>query len=232
MRSLRFWLILFCIVWISNSFSQQVKRIRRPYVLLDIENYANVKLGDELLIYRIGDSEESVTIAKVEVVRIVGNDCAVKILAESQTTPIQLGDRFMALGGASEKKGPEQPPERRPTTQMQYRPSRSHWLSYVAITAGLISGGLGYYFYYEAEQASKEIPVSYEHQAELADRIRRYDNQSNFSCYLGGGLIAFGVIHYLFTHNRPVIQDHTFNIEPIQEKGYYGMRIQFALKLP
>lgn len=232
MRSLRFWLVLFCFVWIGNSFSQQVKRIRRPYVLVDIENYSNVKLGDELLIYRIGDSGESVTIAKVEVVRIVGNDCAVKILAESQTTPIQVSDRFMAVGGVSEKQSLEQPTGRRPTTQMQYRPSRSHWLSYVAITAGLISGGLGYYFYYEAEQASKENPVSYEHQAELDDRIRRYDNQSNFSCYLGGGLIAFGVIHYLFTHNRPVVRDRAFNIEPIQKKGYYGMRIQFALKLP
>ena len=232
-RSLGYWLVLGCLIWTGSGYSQQVTRIRRPYILINIASTSDLKKGDQLFLYRVGDSGHPLVVGRIEVVRIQGNNCAAKILSEDRKNPIELNDRLMVQGDMSVMRSMGQREESGlQSGQIRYTPRRSHWISYASITAGLISTGLGYYFYNEAELYSKITPISYEHQAELADDIRRYDNQSNFSYYLGGGLIAFGVIHYLITHNKPVYRNQAFHIAPVQKKGYYGMGVQFALKRP
>lgn len=231
-RSLGYWLVLGCLIWTGSGYAQRVTRIRRPYILIDIGSTSDVKKGDQLFLYRIGDAGHPLVVGRIEVVRIQGNNCAAKILSEDRKNPIDLNDRLMVQGDMSVMRDMGQSTGGRQPAQMRYTSRRSHWLSYVTITAGLISSGLGYYFYNEAEHYSKIQPSSPEREAELADNVRKYDNQSNFSTYLGGGLIAFGVVYYLITRDRPVSRDQAFYITPIQKKGYYGMGVQFALKRP
>lgn len=230
-------IIAICIALLCSSFtfSQEVTRVKRPYILIDVAEGEGVKIGDEMNIYRLDAAGNPVITARVEIVTFRGSRCGAKIIVEDDQFMIQTGDRLLMpyendIRQQLIQRGP--PSTEPPTTQYRYNYGRSHWLSYVTITAGLISGGLGYYFYNEAEDLSNVQPLSLEHQYELAEEIRKYDNQSNFSVGLGGGLIAFGVLHYFLTRNKPPNPNQIFTLHPVQKRGVMGMGLQFALKKP
>ena len=233
MKALKFFLILSCLIWVGSGFSHQVTRIVRPYILLDIEKTSNVKIGDQLFLYRMGDDGQAGVIGKVQVVRIQGTDCGARILFEDEENPIQLGDRLMTIGETAVKQSATPSTTRAQTPSGRvFQPRNNQWISFAAVGAGLVAAGLGYHYYWEAEQLSKISPVKHQHQAELQNTVRQYDNRSNFSTYLGGGLIVFGVVHYFITRNRPVAQRQAINIQTIQKKDYLGVGVQLALKKP
>ncbi len=231
----RILLIICTAVVLSQSiFAQEVTRVKRPYVLIDIGQEEGVKVGDEMNLYRLDAAGNPIRTARIEIITFRGTRCGAKIIVENDQYMIRNGDRLLMPYETEIRSKMVQRSRTNPQamSSYQYRPSRSHWLSYVSITAGLISGGLGYYFYNEADELSNIEPMSLEHQSELAEDIRKYDNQSNFSAGLGGGLVAFGVLHYFLTRNKPANPNQVFTWHPVQQKGMVGMGVQFALKKP
>ena len=138
MKTFRFLLMVLLWVGTSEGLTQQVVRIRRPYILIQIDDMTDIKVGDERFLYRTSSTGELQPVAKVEFILIRDNQYAAKIISENRSSPVELGD-VLSEGLPKQQ---ETAIRSRPKTKPRVRvgPRRSQWLSFVTIGAGLVSG--------------------------------------------------------------------------------------------
>ena len=92
MKHLKYIILLVCFVFASSVFSQKIIKVKKPYVLIDISRESGYRVGDELLVYHPGEEDEDKLVGVVELVVFKADECAAKIIKESVSTKIQVGD--------------------------------------------------------------------------------------------------------------------------------------------
>jgi|GEM_PF-2371560 len=218
--------------------AQQVVRVNRPYILIDVASRENIHVGEVYRLYR-WEGQTAVVTGKIEALVFRAEHCAFKITEENSNNKIKAGDWLLrpdealpqALAGPAEESGAIDP-MMNAAPQAELRSSRRnrHWLSWLTIGAGVVAGGYAYHNWDQAEAASEIEPISAEHYARLVDDVRRYDKNTNFFSGLSGGMIALGVVHYFLTRNTPEIQAGPVAIAPVSSKSNLGVGVKLALR--
>ncbi len=222
--------VLFVLLLTGTLFSQEIVRINRPYALVNLNENSGVKVGDEMLVSRNLPDGTVIKVARVQVLLFRDNNCAVKIISENTNYPLEEGDTLTLPSSASLRRQPAQQQGSNQSRNIQMGPMRDQWLSYVSVSAGLVLGGLSYYFFDQAEQTEDTMPTSQEHYNELVDKVEKYDTRSNICMGVGAGLIVYGVVRYFVVrHDLRLADQGTFRITPIRKSNVAGIGIEFAL---
>ncbi len=233
MKHLKYVILGLCFVFTSSVFSQKIIKVKRPYVLIDISRDSGYQIGDECLVYHPIEGGEDKLVGVVELMAYKENQCAAKIIKESTTMDIQEGDIIAPYQKSGDKTG-KTVKKSTPSGTVSSTPSRyafqdkSQLPSYLSFAAGIVSWGVSYYYYNEAEKASNTYHVLEEHDS-LVDKTRKYDNISNFCMGLGGGLVAYSVINYLLTRRANIQMSENVSIVPVHKRDYFGMGITVNL---
>jgi len=228
MKHLKYIILLVCFVFASSVFSQKIVKVKKPYVLIDISRESGYRVGDELLVYHPGEEDEDKLVGLVELITFKGDECAAKIIKESVTTKIQVGDVIKPYQTSTPKKDKGRA-STRPSTPPSYGLQKKSQLpSYLSLTAGIISCSVGYYYYNEAEKNTQVIPASDEYES-LKDETRRFDNTANFCFGLGGGLVAYGIVNYILTYRTNIRINQRVSVMPVHKRDFFGMGLTVNL---
>jgi len=230
--------VLVCLSFNGSVSGQTVVKVKDPYILLEIGKDTDVQKDDILYIYRYDNTGKPAVVAKVQVVAMRKDLCAVKVLKKSSQYPVQPGD--LVRKPAQQTITPQQdrtfeitPKEQSaappPSSQPVYRPQKIKPLTYAAFSAGLVISGLGYYYYDQAGITSTQKPSTSEEWERLQNLTDKYDNRANICLYAGGGLVAFSIIHYLLTRTPPAVTHASQGIIPVTRPGYSGLSYKLPL---
>lgn len=233
MNRFRYLFLVFCLICSSSVFSQKVVKVKRPYVLVEMSKRKDFKVGDQLLVFRSGFDSEDKLIGLIKILVFKNNQCATEIVKENTTDHIQVGDYVVKYRKKISSKRDEKPAESviRGSDQFSIDPVqyKSQWPSYFSFTVGLISSGIGYYYFNEAEKSSIKFHSTQEEHDQLVKDTRKFDNRANFCYGLGGGLIVYGVINYFITRHYNKKYFENFSIVPVQKGDYYGIGLRICL---
>ncbi len=207
-----------------SVYSQEITRIVKSHVLINTDESSGLKPGNKVSVFRKIPTGEEKKIGKLEIVMFKEGKCVGKIISESPRYKISVGD-YIGLPQIVKAKA------------KSYSGENKQLLSYLSIGTGIIACGLGYYFYDQADQSYEDYLVAKtsSEQMRLQDKTSNYDNKSNFSFGIGGGLIVFGVINYLVTrHNNstPTYYENPVSFYPIHQNGCVGMGVHLSLNRP
>lgn len=200
---------------------QNIERVSRMHVLVDIDHTSGLKVGDRMKVLRKLDSSEMQEVGEIKVVMFKGGKTVGKILSEVSPYRIEIGDIVDWMGA-------------KPSVGIN-----RNLLSYLSIGTGLVACGLGYYFYDQADQYYNDygFATTIQEKKRLQDKTVTYDNRSNFSFGVGGGLLAFGVIYYILNHRieskpPPTEEEIPLSLYPIHKKGLTGIGLQLSFNPP
>jgi len=234
MKHLKYVILGLCFIFASSVLSQTIIKVKKPYVLIDISRDSEYEIGDQCLVYHPMEGEEDKLVGVVELMVYKEDQCAAKIIKESVSMKIQEGDIITPYEKVGE--GKEQEVEKSTpsgtisSTQSRYAfQEKSQLPSYLSFAAGIVSWGVSYYYYNEAEKASNTYHTSIEEHNSLVDKTRKYDNISNFCMGLGGGLVAYSVINYLLTHRANIQMSENVLVVPVHKRDFFGMGITVNL---
>ncbi len=233
MKHFRYLMLILCFIFTSSVFSQKIIKVKKPYVLIDISKNSGYQIGDEFLVYHpIADGEDKL-VGVVELMVFKSDQCAAKIIKESITTEIQVGDIVTPYQKSGEEKVPyindNETSSTSASIQSRFAFQRKSQLpSYLSFSAGMISFGISYFYYNEAEKNSTKYHLPDEHD-QLVDETRKFDNISNFCLGLGGGLIAYSIINYMLTRRANIRMNERVSVVPVHKRDYYGMSLTFDL---
>ncbi len=217
MKSLKYIIVLLAILLSDIAYPQKIVRIVKSHVLIDTNKTSGLKIGNKVNVFRKLKSGQMINNGKLKIVMFKQGKTVGKIISQHPKYKITVGDIISI-------------PERK---EGVYSPT----LSYLSIGAGLIACGLGYYYYDQADQMYTDYVAA----STLRERDRlynktssTYDNNSNFSYGIGGGLIAFGIIYYFINRNiepppTPPTTQKPVSISPIHKPHYVGMGINICL---
>jgi hypothetical protein len=238
MRSL-FW-VLTLFFGVGAGFSQTVVKIMRPYILIDNTTISSLKVGDNAIVVRSLEDggEKKVATAKVMVFR--EGKFAARIVSKEKREKIRIGDLVrmddlaaVSRGNVSERgqtaplTGGGKNRQQNPATY-SFSKGGNPLPAYLSFSAGVISCGLGSYFYYQAGRLSKD-PVPLVDYANVVGDVRQYDKQANFCFGLGIGLITYGIAHYLWVKIADSKADQRVSLYNPQKDDYVGIGFQLSL---
>lgn len=232
-------LLLVSCLWLQIPCeAQQVVRVNRPYILVDVASKDNVHVGEVYRLYR-WVAQTAVVTGKIEALVFRAEHCAFKITQENEKQKIKIGDWLLrpgeslpqTLSGPQEQHAAGRPVATKKST-LHNSPHPRRWITWTAMGAGVVSSGLAYYFWDRADDLARKTGQTSdpEYYNFLASEVRRYDRNSNFCTGLGAGMIAFGVVHYLLTRQAPEIQAGPVAILPMPAAGNPGVGLTFAFK--
>ena len=229
MKHLKYIILLVCFVFASSVFSQKIIKVKKPYVLIDISRESGYRVGDELLVYHPGEEDEDKLVGVVELVVFKADECAAKIIKESVSTKIQVGDVVAPYRTSAQNKDKPRVSSR-PSTPSRYGlQKKSQMPSYVTLTAGIISCSVGYYYYNEAEKNSRVVPAGLEEYENLKDETKKFDNTANFCFGLGGGLVVYGIVNYILTYRTNIRINQRVSVMPVHKRDFFGMGLTVNL---
>jgi len=225
------------VFFLQPALAQTVIKVN-PYVLLKFDKGFDAQKGDILYIYRNLENGKRVVVAKVSVMAVKKDLCAVKIIKKSKRHPLALGDLAKKPSSgispeideqtfASVKKEQNRPAS---VSIINSSENRNHLITYLTASAGLVISGLGYYYYDQAGITASQhysTTTEYENLVILTDK---YDKRANYCFYIGGGLIAAGLLHYFLTNSTGYYPSTaSYNIMPVTSPGFSGLSIAIPL---
>ncbi|MCD6116506.1 hypothetical protein J7K93_05795 [bacterium] len=226
------------VFFLQPALAQTVIKVKDPYVLLKFDKGFDAQKGDILYIYRNLENGKRVVVAKVSVMAVKKDLCAVKIIKKSKRHPLALGDLAKKPSSgispeideqtfASVKKEQNRPAS---VSIINSSENRNHLITYLTASAGLVISGLGYYYYDQAGITASQhysTTTEYENLVILTDK---YDKRANYCFYIGGGLIAAGLLHYFLTNSTGYYPSTaSYNIMPVTSPGFSGLSIAIPL---
>lgn len=234
MKHFRYVILGVCFVFTSSVFSQTIIKVKNPYVLIDISENSGYQIKDQFLVYHPIEGEEDKLVGVVELMAFREDQCAAKIIKESVSTKIQEGDIVSPYQVANKEKMQKDKPTESSqkissSTSPYHFQQKSQLPSYLFFTAGLISCGVSYYYYNEAEKTATTYHTSQEEHDSLVDEARKYDKISNFCLGLGGGLIAYSVVNYFLTRRANIKMSRRISVVPVHKRDFYGMGLSINL---
>jgi hypothetical protein len=182
-------LIIVFTLLITNGYSQQILKIIKNYVLIDINASSGFKKGDKINVIRKMGYSDSQKIGTVQIVKFELGKCAAKIVSEySKKNKIRVGDliempetkdefdidyifndiddsKSLQLSSKGKNVTNQTPKKKRPVPK-KYPVSKvtiykpDHTFSILMFGAGIIASGLGYYFYSQADQTYSEYQAA------------------------------------------------------------------------
>ena len=208
---MRYSKILFSLVLIlilqNSIYPQEVLKIHKNYVLINIGQDSGLKPGNKLPLLRRLYTGKIVQVGNVIVIEFHGDKCVGKVYPLKPQYHIKVGD---FLGTPNIKKG------------------RSNLLSYSLIGAGLLAAGGAFLFHTQANQtfSDYEAAKTTEDATRLYDETASFDKKAQISLGITGGLVVAGVITYLLKHTRkPSHSNYSFSVEPDQRRAYAGFKL-------
>jgi len=238
MRLKIFVIFIISAFYLQSGWTQTVIKIKDPYVLLQFDKDFKVQKGDILYIYRTLENGKPAVVAKVSVMAVKKDLCAVKIIKKSKQYPVLTGDLVKKPARGISPQTEEQTfaaaeKEQNQITSvpvMTNSEPRNHLVTYLTVSAGLVVSGLGYYYYDQAGITASQHYTTITEYDNLVILTDKYDKRANYCFYIGGGLIAAGLLHYFITNS---IDHHpstaTYNVTPVTSSGYSGLSITIPL---
>lgn len=235
MRPVKLSLLLTMIVAVA-AFPQKITKINRPYVLIDVSASSGVAVGNKLNVVRqIGPGQEK-TIGKVEIVVFKQGKCAGKIISETSSYPMRVGDQIQLQQAATNqpkttKRSTASTPTYRAASSANYLPT------YLSVAAGVAAFGASYYYWDQAEQSAKSYDAmsmsdkSNNHDSIEKD-LKKYDALSNSFGAVGGALITAGIAYYLFNRSSVSSLSSNIDVQPIYASNYKGMNLSLSFNHP
>lgn len=218
--------ILFILPNVSFSQHQITKRIEN-YVLLNINNDDGYNIGNVFKVYRNILTDAKREIGQIQIVKFQAGKCACKIIYENINDPISVGD-FIIINEKSII--PPKTDLKHPV--MNFAKKESKILPYLSVGLGLLSAGIGYYYY----DLSLKTYTEYESAYTTNDAVRLYDetieyyNKSKICFGVGGGLAILGILYSIFDKPHPVQkQENYFSLKPINMPNTFGFSFQICL---
>lgn len=220
--------------------AQQVVRVNKPYVLIDVSAKDNIRIGETYRLYRwVG--QNAVLTGKIQALVFRDKHCAFKIIEESGLHPIHPDDWLLkpgevlpqSLAGPQEQNAAGRPSAMRKSSP-QYRSSgfSSRWITWSAVGAGVVSGALAYYFWDRADDfvvktGQAETQREYDY---FVEEVHLNDRNSNFCTGLSAGLLVFGTVHYFLTRHAPSFEAGSVAVTPSVPLSRPGVGLTFALR--
>jgi len=231
---------LFLVFFTQNLLkAQTVVKVKDPYLLIRVDDNTGVNKGDIFYIYRLSDRGKPIVVAKVSVVAVRKDMCAVKVLKKSKKLSILPGDLIKKADKSIsriddsvsyEQTGTEESASGQSSISTNIvNPSFNRTLSYVAFSAGVAVSALGYYFYDQAGLTASQKPATMDEYYNLQTLTYKYDKRANYCFYVGGGLIAFSIINYLIINHKANRLNSAYIFTPVSRPGYSG--ISFSVPL-
>jgi hypothetical protein len=216
MKSLKYIIVLLAILLSDMSYSQKIVRMVKSHVLIDMNKTSGLKIGNKVNVFRKLESGQMINNGKLKIILFKEGKTVGKIISQNPKYKIAVGDII--------------------SIQKRTKSASSHTLSYLSIGTGLIAFGLGYYYYDQADQmyADYVAASTLQERDRLYNKTSTYDNNSNFSYGIGGGLIAFGIIYYFINRSNeppptPPTTEKSLSISPIYKYNYVGMGVNICL---
>ncbi|MBN2416381.1 hypothetical protein JXO52_11095 [bacterium] len=211
-----------CLAFAAIAPAQEVTRVNRPYLLLDLPETSGVSAGAVLPLERHLPSGARVTVGSVKLLFYRDTISVALILDEDQFLSIQEGDRLqlhpLRTSGSGSVRG------------SFAAAAASPWVSYTAAGLGLVSGGLAWFYYEKAAEAASTTPESLSHYLRLSRKVTAYDNRSNLFQGVGAGFFVFSALHYFFIRDsRPVTHETATAVITGQREGTVFAGLQVAI---
>lgn len=223
--------LLFVMIAIVAAFPQKITKVNRPYVLIDISASSGVSVGDKMDVIRQIGPGQTKNIGKVEIVVFKRGKCAGKIISETSSYPIRVGDQIQLKSVAAAPK--------RTTPKLSYKPagSANYIPTYISVAAGVAALGVSYYYWDQAEQSAKDYEaMSYTNKQinylSTSQDLNKYDNLSNSFRVAGGCLIFGGVAYYLWTRSHTSTLSSTIDVQPVYASNYKGLNFSLSFNHP
>jgi hypothetical protein len=198
--------------------SQTIQKIEKRYALIELKTSSDVKVGDEVNVFRSPKAGIKTQVGRLKIIKIVQNKGVGRIIMEKSGYKISVGD-FIG------------------TTQTVFSITHDKYYTYVPIGAGLLAGGLSYYFHSSANHAYKDYKsaLNPSDAAFLYDKTIKLDKKSQVGLGIGVGFIAVGIVYSCVTRNHsPLNMGNALSISTCYRHECsgitLGMNFNFSLK--
>jgi hypothetical protein len=217
------------------AFSQKIIRIYKSYVLLNVYQYFGLEVNDIVSVYRKSHSVQNMYIGLIKIIKFQAGMCAAKIISERQDKEISLGDFIDIKTFNNDNNFWKEFWDKWETTS--YEKKSNHPFTILCIMSGAMLSWAGYNFLKKADDiyTKYEVAKTSKDAIHLFDKTLNYDKYSNVSFFVGGGLVALGLLRVISKHNsKPFYNynDMSLLIIPVHRHEYVGLKVTLSLYNP